>query len=263
LKTSFAEFSAEPSAQVLFDQRIGVVDTDQPLWVFNEIDGYKSSLTTGEGLWRWRIQNFVENNGHNQFDELISRTVQYLASKEDRRQFRVYNKDTFDEDQNVIIEAEFYNQSFEPINSSEVTVTLTDQDGNEFDFVFSRTQSAYYLDAGRLGPGEYSYEAMMSFEGKNYRSAGSLTVKAIQIEAVKTRADHQLLYRMAQGSGGQMFYPNQMTELAETLKSKEDIVPVIYSTEQMTDLIDSPWLLFLFIALLAIEWFVRKYKGAY
>ncbi|NNK81022.1 MAG: hypothetical protein HKO93_05960, partial [Flavobacteriales bacterium] len=97
IKTSFAEFFSEPSARILFEQRIGVVDTDQPLWIFSEVEGYKSSLTIGEGIWRWRIQNFAERGDFSAFDELVSRTVQYLATKEDRRQFRVYGKDKFDE----------------------------------------------------------------------------------------------------------------------------------------------------------------------
>ncbi len=60
-----------------------------------------------------------------------------------------------------------------------------------------------------------------------------------------------------------MFYPDQLKDLSSAIIAKEEIVPLIYSTEQMTDLIESKWLLFLFIGLLAIEWFIRKYKGSY
>ena len=156
LHTTFADFEAEPSARVLFNQRIGVVETEQPLWVFSEVDGHKTSLTCGEGLWRWRLIDHAENDDHQLFDELVSRTIQFLATKEDRRQFRVYGKDRFDEDQRIILEAELYNQSYELINDPEVTVTCTDQDGNAFEFVFSRTQTAYYLDAGKLLVGQYA-----------------------------------------------------------------------------------------------------------
>ncbi len=263
LKTSFADFSLQPSGKVLFYQRIGVVETEQPLWVFSELDGHKTSLTVGEGLWRWRIQDYVDDENAGAFNELISRTVQFLATKEDRRQFRVYGKDRFDEDQRVILEAELYNQSYDLINDPEVEVTFTDQDGNDFDFVFSRTQNSYFLDAGKLPVGQYSYTSKANFEAKAYSASGELVVSAIQIESVRTTADHQLMYRIAESTGGQMFYPQQTAELSKSILSKEEIVPLIYTSEKVSDLIESRWIFFLFLALLAIEWFIRKYKGGY
>ncbi len=263
LHTTFADFESEPSARVLFSQRIGVVETDQPLWVFSEIDGHKTSLTCGEGLWRWRLIDHSENKDHQLFDELISRTIQFLATKEDRRQFRVYSKNRFDEDQRIILEAELYNQSFELINDPEVTVTCTDQGGNAYEFVFSRTQTAYYLDAGKLPVGQYSYVARVRFDGKESRSSGEFLVAPIQVESVRTTADHQLLYRLSNSSGGTLYYPSQVASIADDIKAQEDIVPVIYSSEHVRELIESRWLFFLFLGLLAIEWFVRKFKGSY
>jgi hypothetical protein len=242
---------------------VSVVETEQPLWVFSEVDGHKTSLTCGEGLWRWRLIDHAENDDHQLFDELVSRTVQFLATKEDRRQFRVYGKDRFDEDQRIILEAELYNQSYELINDPEVTVTCTDQDGNAFEFVFSRTQTAYYLDAGKLPVGQYTYVARVKFDGKESRSNGEFLVAPIQVESVRTTADHQLLYKIASNSGGQLYYPNQVASIVSDIKGKEDIVPVIYSSEHLRELIESRWLFFLFLGLLAIEWFIRKFNGGY
>ncbi|NNC82651.1 MAG: hypothetical protein HKN79_03670 [Flavobacteriales bacterium] len=263
LQTSFAEFSVDNAAKALLSQRIGIVDTEQPLWFFKETDGHRSSVLLGEGLWRWRLQDHVSRDGHDRFNELIGKAVQYLAAKEDRRQFRVYAEERFDEDDPIIQEAELYNASYVPINDPEVTVTFTDEEGNTYEFLFNRTQAGYYLDAGRLPNGTYNYTALVSLEGETYRSSGSLTVEAIQVEAVRTQADHRLLYRMAQSTGAEMFYPNELDALEEALLNKEGIVPVIYTTEQMTDLIESRWLFFLLVLFLAIEWFVRKYKGGY
>lgn len=263
LKVPFGDFTASPSARVLFHQRIGVVETEQPLWVFSEVDGHKSAVTVGEGLWRWRMQDHVDDGDASTFDELISRGIQFLATKEDRRQFRVYGKDRIDEDQPVILESELYNQSYELVNAPEVEASFTDQDGNEFDFIFSRTQQSYYLDAGILPVGQYSYTCRTNFEGKAYSASGEVLIAAIQVESSRSTADHQLMYRVAESSGGQMFYPDALSEVSTVILNKEEIVPLIYTTEKVRELIESRWIFFLFMALLAIEWFIRKYKGAY
>jgi hypothetical protein len=72
-----------------------------------------------------------------------------------------------------------------------------------------------------------------------------------------------LLYKISNTSGGKLYYPAQVANIAADIKGKEDIVPVIYSSEQVRELIESRWLFFLFLGLLAIEWFIRKFNGGY
>jgi hypothetical protein len=78
-----------------------------------------------------------------------------------------------------------------------------------------------------------------------------------------TTADHQLLYTLAKKHGGEMIYPGQLNGLLNTLNKREDIKPVSFTHKKLTELVQLKWIFFLLLSLLGIEWFIRKYYGAY
>ena len=60
-----------------------------------------------------------------------------------------------------------------------------------------------------------------------------------------------------------MIYPNQLSELEVLIGGNEEIVARTHSKTSLNDLIDIKELFFAILALLAIEWFLRKRNGAY
>jgi hypothetical protein len=78
-----------------------------------------------------------------------------------------------------------------------------------------------------------------------------------------TRADHQLLYSLSEKTGGKLFYPSQMSDLAKAIETKEEIKPVLYSTTRTEPLINLRWLLIPLLLLFALEWGIRKFNGGY
>jgi len=263
LTATFGDYSATNSAEILFRQRIGTVETEQPLLAFNELNGMKMAVLVGEGIWRWRLIDHAENGDNDIFDALMGKIIQYMASRDDKRLFRVYAKDRYNEDQNVMIEAEFYNKSLEAITDPEVTIVLKNKEGAEYPYTFSKGRNNYMLDAGRLPVGEYNYTASTSLGGESYTATGDFVITALLMEAVNTTADHQLLYSISENSGGQMVYPREVDKLTDLITQKEDIVPIIYSTRRLSEIIELKWIFFALLGLLSIEWFVRKYNGAY
>jgi len=263
LELPFARFLMSNRSTTLFNQQIGTVRTEQDLWSFLDLDGRKMSLLIGEGIWRWRMAEFLEAESHEGFDALVSQTVQYLSNKEDKRRFKTYTEDRYDEDASIIIEAEFYNESLEPINDPEVKVTLMHEDGTSLDKVMSRTGSGYRLDLGRLRPGSYMYDADLIWEGLGYKSSGAFLVEAIELEAMDLTADHSLLFNMAERSGGLMVYPSGMDSLVRAVSQAEAIAPLLRTREEETPWLSLPWLLGTLLGLLALEWLLRKSNGAY
>jgi hypothetical protein len=51
--------------------------------------------------------------------------------------------------------------------------------------------------------------------------------------------------------------------IADLIKNKETIKPVIYQTSQTNPIINLKWIFAILAALLALEWFLRRYFGAY
>ncbi len=147
---------------------------------------------------------------HQAFNELINKIVQYLSLKDQKKNFRIYNQSNFRENEPVIFDAEVYNESYELTNEPEVEISIRNEDAKQFPYVFNKTGNAYHLDAGTFPPGNYSYQAQANLGGNIFTAAGQFSVSAIDLEALNTVADHHLLFQLAEGSGGKMFYPSDL-----------------------------------------------------
>ena len=263
LHVPFSQYKPGTASQVLLYQKIGSINTRIPLILFNQGVDRKSATIIGEGIWRWRLSNFIKTGNQEAFDELFSKIIQYLAVKEDKSQFRVMLKNNFNENEAIEIDAELYNDSYQLVNEPEVSIVITDENKKNFPYSFTRTSNAYYLNAGNLPPGEYSFKATTSFAGKAFQKTGLFTVMSLNIESLNTVANHVLLNNMAVRSNGKMVFPSQMDQIEQLLASRDDLKTIAYTQKRYTDLVSFiPFLILLFV-LLSAEWFIRKRNGSY
>ena len=65
LQCPFGNYKINSSASVLFNQKIGLVETQQPLMLFTQSGERKTGVIYGEGIWRWRLQDYAEHNNQN------------------------------------------------------------------------------------------------------------------------------------------------------------------------------------------------------
>ena len=260
----FAEFGELAAGDVLLQQRIGRVDTDFPLLAMGEVNGRKEAVFAGQGLWRWRLSEFQQNGNYEVFDGLVLATAQYLALKEDKRPFRVSSAErVYTTSEDIRLSGELYNASFQLVNEPDVSVIATDAAGKSYTFVMDKTGSAYGLRIGRFPAGSYSFTATTSYDGQAYESSGRFTVRALELEAVETTADWALLRRLTSQQGGRLVAPGTLDDLAEELNAASNAKPVLYQSVRTRPLIDWPWLLAIALALLSVEWFLRRRLGSY
>ncbi|MDF2450086.1 MAG: hypothetical protein K0R26_2590 [Bacteroidota bacterium] len=259
--TPFKTNTQQMGTQTLISQKVGMVETEDPLWAFSEINGIKTGIFSGDGLWRWRMRDYQDHNNHNLFNELISKTVQYLSVKADKSFFRVFSKKIINENESLDFTAEVYNQSYELVTEPDVTLVIRDSKNKTFNYTFSKKQTLYSLSAGQFPPGEYSFEAQVKYGDQLYTKKGTITVKEIVSERVNTVANHHLLYQLASQSGGKLFYKNELTRLQQEILSNDSFKSITYSHRQLTDLVNLKWIFFIILAFLSVEWFLRKYNG--
>jgi hypothetical protein len=259
----FATYGLKSEANNLFNAQIGNVKTNAPLLTFSNNNGIKTAALIGEGIWRWRLEDFEKNENHAAFDELITSTVQYLSAKDDKRKFRVYPiKNRFAESENILFSAELYDDAYNPNNEPDVSLDIRGKLGNKYSFLMSRVGSSYQLNAGFLPADEYTFEAKTSLGKANFKQDGQFLVEEINIELLQTTANHQLLFNMANLSGGQMVYPVQIKSLEDLLTKNEKIKTLSYEEKSYESLINLKWIFFLLILILSLEWFLRKRNGA-
>ncbi len=254
----FGNYNVANNANILIRQRIGVVETENPLLVFSEMNGLKTGLFIGDGLWKWKLRDYSEHNNNALFQELISKCVQYLSVKSDKSFFRITAPKIINENEYIELGAEVYNKSYELVTDPDVTLVLTNAQDKKFNYTFSKTAGAYRLNIGLLPPGEYKYLATVKNNGEVFVKQGIIVVKEVVAEKINTVANHALLYQMANRTNGKMYYASQLKDLEAELMKSDTIKPVTYSQVSTSLLIDLKWLFWLILLLLVTEWFFRK-----
>jgi hypothetical protein len=262
LMAAYGTYETQANAAVLLKQKIGNVPTAYPLLAFNDEGGRRTAVLTAEGLWRWQLAEYREYSNHHALEELFSQSVQYLTANANRERFRVYpSKNIFDEGENVLLNAELYNDALELVNTPDVSIALKSSDGKNYSFVFTRSGQSYQLNAGALPVGEYSYTATAKNGKQQFTAHGQITVKQLNLEARQSTANHQLLNAMAKRSGGQMLLPAQIDKLADLIRKNGNIKTVVYEDKRYNDMISLKWIFGLLVVLLSAEWFMRKREG--
>lgn len=258
-----AQITGAATEAVLY-QRVGPVETTDPLLVVREVAARRTAAFAGEGLWRWRIYNYAIDENHDTFDALINGVVQYLALKEDKRFFRLSGRHEYMENERVVITAELYDESYEPVTDGEVALEITDAEGRIYPFIFSSSGKTYRLDAGVFPVGTYSYTARVGRGGKNYEDSGRFVVRPFALESADLTADHNLLRAISANTGGRMYSGENTADLIDHLTREGQILkPVSHTSQVLKSLLDFKWIFFVLLAFLSFEWFLRKRSGYY
>lgn len=263
LISPFGDYRYTDNQNVLFYQKISGITTNRPLVLFQVSGENKSGFIAGEGIWRWRIMDGAMHSNHELFDDLINKIAQFLALKVNKDNFIVNAKKVINENETVSFDAEVYNETFELINSEDVSLDITNSPGHKFSFLFEKSGNAYHLNAGALPVGDYNWAAKTAIGKKVYTKSGKFTIAPVNIEGENTIADFRLMNQLAALTNGKTFLPSETGKLYETVKSNPDIVPVSFSEKQMKELISMKWIFFLIISIISAEWFFRKYSGGY
>ncbi|MGB0915045.1 MAG: hypothetical protein ACPGVI_03190, partial [Crocinitomicaceae bacterium] len=154
---------------VLIKQKIGPVVKDAPVLYFNSNNGKKSGVLIGEGLWKWRLSEYLANGNVNSFTELVQKTTQYLTVKTNTDPLRINLPKRISSNRSMIFNAEFYNSAFERITEPVINLVLTNDRKVSTDYTFSSGANDYTLDVGQLQEGVYTWEAETVNNGKKYK----------------------------------------------------------------------------------------------
>jgi hypothetical protein len=259
----FGEYVLKTETEVILFQQVGKIVTNKPLLMLNRNQAFKEAVLTGTGIWQWRLNDYMENETFSGFDDLISKIVQYLSAKEDKRKFRVYPvKNEFRDNEPVIFETEIYNDLYEKIYGQKIDLTVRDENDSSrsYSYVISPANSRFRISG--LQPGVHNYSARTNVDGEIRAASGMFSVKKMQIELTSVTADHRLLKELSRRSGGRFFDYSRIDELDDTIQ-ESDVTPMILSSENYLAIINMKWIFFVLLALFTLEWGSRKYLGGY
>lgn len=257
----FGQFNLKQGTRVLLYQKVGSIVTAKPLIAINDEISPKKAVVMGDGLWKWRLTSYVVNNNHEPFNELITKLVQFLSSKEDRRKFKAYPiKNEFSTNERVVFDTEVYNDLYERVYGNKIDLLLQHSEGETFSYSFITNENNTRYAISGLPEGVYTYTASTTLNGEKADVSGELVIKTLQIEDINLTADFGLLSKLAKATGGEFTYYKDFLPSEYSTKEAQG---VIHSSEQYLPFIDLKWLFFVLLVLVSVEWFIRKYSGSY
>jgi hypothetical protein len=263
LKSKFGTLKVEGNPLILLNQRVGPVKKSDPLLFFVNRNNLKTGVLYGEGIWRWKLNDFIRSGNHEAFSELFSKTMNFLMVKQQEAGLRIEFPKRFSIEEDVMVNASFYNSALEPITKPKIELKLTDSDGKVFRSQFGANGNGYKLSLGKLKAGKYKWYAETKFNGKSYKKSGVFIVEDIELEKIETAANHGVLKQVAKQSNGKFYLLKDYQKLINDIEKRGDITTISFEETAFNKLIDYLMVILLLITLLASEWFIRRFLGSY
>ncbi|MDT0558681.1 VWA domain-containing protein [Ichthyenterobacterium sp. W332] len=260
LKGNFGEVTFNLPIETILYKTVNGIETTEPLLATYETNGIREAILLGEHLWKWRAQSYLSKNDFNEFDDFIGKLVQYLGSDFRRNRLNIDYESFYNGNDNVIISAQYFNKNYEFDGDKNLTITLKNIDNNStIQFPFILKSNSYEVDISGIKAGDYQFT--VSVNGENISRSSSIKILDYNVEQQFLNADVTKLQRLATNSNGKAFFNTESQELIDVLLQDNRFAIIQKSTKNIVPLIDFKYLLALIALSLAIEWFMRKYKG--
>jgi hypothetical protein len=263
LKSKFGKVTSAGGLEVFAFQRLGSIRKNDPLIYFNKRGQMKIGVIYGEGIWRWKMNEFIRTGSQDGFAEFINKITQYVLVKQNTSKLRVNFPKRFTKDEDVLVNATFYNQSLEPVSDAEIRLEVRNEKGKLSKVGFGVSGKQYTASLGKLSPGIYKWKAIGTRNGQSEVKKGVFVVEDMELEDLDTYADHQIMRQIAKTTGGKFFELKNAKGVLKAIRNRDDITTLSYREATFKDLVDLKWLFFLLLAFLTIEWFLRRWFGAY
>ena len=260
LTTTLGDLLVTTSYEAIVDQRIKGVDIGDPLLTLMDSGSGREAVLFGENIWKWRIQNYCDNNDFKAFDEMISKIILYLTSDDRKERLSLEYENIYRDANYALIRASYFTETFDFDNNATVRLYLEGTD-NEIDMEIPMLLKGnfYEADLSTLRPGTFNFTVRV--ENKKEMRSGQFTILDFDVEKQFLTTDYEKLNRLANRTGGRSYFPEQSAELIEDLIESDQFRPRQKSEQNVVSLIDFKVLLAIVVIAFATEWIIRKYNG--
>ena len=258
------DFSLSSNHDMLLQMSINDVLTQAPLLSFTtDNEGRKSAYLLGTGIWRWKLYNYYKEKSHDNFEELITKSVKYLLTEKDK-EFIINYKENYFNNEPIIFTADLKNPSQELTNVPDLEIKIINRHTKDiYEYNFSKKDKSYYLNINNLPEGIYNFMAKAEHGGKKYLENGNFSVINIGAEAQDLVADAHRMRLLASLTEGKNFSIDELDKIVEALENDESITSIMREETNYKDLINIKSIFFVILSLVTIEWILRKMFGAY
>ncbi|HEX5131037.1 MAG TPA: hypothetical protein VFX92_00970 [Candidatus Krumholzibacteria bacterium] len=242
---------------------IGVRGRSVPALTVGTAGNGRVAMIAAGPLWRWKF--VAESNSV--YDELMSRLIDMLTRGEESGRFVLASeRNVFETGESPRLFAEILNERLQPVTGAPVRVEVARVDSSGAETPL--TQAAMQRespDAARLSvtldplpAGRYVVHGKAELPDRTMESRPlEIRVSTSSVEFQRTPQDREALTRIAGRSGGGYVTPDEVVAAAAKIPLEPRHAPVVAESVVRAE---APLFLFL-LALLSVEWLVRKRAG--
>ena len=264
LKSPFGAIKGYKPSDVLMYQKIGAVETNDPMCVLHDESGYRYGIFLGQGIWKWELSDYEQNDNHDVIYGVVNHMIQYLTVKNQQKLLRVTTTASeYGVQEPAIFKGELYNNSMNLVFDKPIHITIKDEQKNELMYTMNAKNERYSQSINGLRPGIYKYTANAMLGGLQYKDQGVFMVSDQKKEWMNQQADYSLLQKISYYSNGYFYTSGTLSSLKNRLLKQDTSKTQISEENSYHDLIEFKGIFWLVIILLSIEWSIRKWSGAY
>jgi hypothetical protein len=238
-------------------------DIRAPAFIFYRVGEGRVALVSTGPLWRWKFLSDTDNL----YDELISRILDFLSRGDQTERFVLNSrKNVYSSGEKAVLTAEVFNEKMQPVTGVPVKVEVSRVSaGDEIPldtFAMRREGSdnpRFKVTLPPLGPGQYRVRGEADLPGRTLTSQTvDISVSEVSVEFQREHQDRSNLTAIALQSRGGVYSPVAgARDMARRIPL--EVQTVRSATE--TSLRTSVAVFLVILALLSLEWIIRKRAG--
>ena len=230
-----------------------------PLLVTAEVEGLRSGMWTSSDI-STLYYKMTESEHDNVSVSLINNLFSWFlrTSGENELYFRV-NKDMFQQGEEIHIVGSRFEHDTEDLSSMTGYIILNNENNSTsaYELIFNPVNEQWETRFLAGKPGKYSYEIILESENKEYSQKGNIYIDESQIELNQVSVNKDILQNISSRTNAKYLAWESRAGILNMIKSnykKEIVIKNEFLNENYYAII-------LLIALLSIEWFIRRSFG--
>ncbi|HDS00761.1 MAG TPA: hypothetical protein ENO22_08800 [candidate division Zixibacteria bacterium] len=249
----------KPNAQILaVHPEREYADRSVPL-IFNHKFGRGKVLTFAAGpIWKIGFLNAGYGEDDFAYRQIITNSVNWLTTEEDIERIRLASDQSiYKSGERVGLSATVLDENYSPLENSIVNVVVKPV-GREDSLIVSMVQESpgrFSADLGLLPSGDYILDGRVVWEDKVLKQvSGKFKVEGFSLEEETLFLPPDMMQKISQAAGGKRYTIADFENISEDLST----IPRFRTESYETRIAGNIWVLIIILALLSIEWMVRK-----
>jgi hypothetical protein len=216
-------------------------------------------LLLGSGFWRWKFLLTEHREFSDGYERFVYHIIRWLAAgKGNQNIILKMPKKVYNVGETIAFPVQLYDGSYHSVDNGMVHINVI-YDSDTSEVVLRNSGDGNYVSEYipyRSGMHKLILSAWIN-DVPLGRIEEEIDVLPTNNEFIYTRQDVDFLKQLARQTGGRYFNESQAPELVNAL----DLTPIKKEEQKIWDIWQNIYLLLLLIALLTIEWIIRKRKG--